>query len=107
MESEGKGKRRRGKGGERKGKGKGEARGAQGRCVRKHSLGIGKAKDGWVGEVGDGLSAAPVLSATKTELRPTYLFHFSLTRRTYRGRMVSPVAEVKSKSPLNGCIETC
>ena len=62
----------RGKGGKEKGKGKGKEGGRpggpQGRCVRKHSHWIGKAKDGWVGEVGDGLSAAPFLSATKTEL---------------------------------------
>ena len=69
MESEGKGKRRREKGGKGKGKERGRPGGPQGRCVRKHSLGIGKAKDGWVGEVGDGLSAAPFLSATKTELQ--------------------------------------
>ena len=68
MESEGKGKRRREKGGERKGKGKGEARGPQGGCGRKHGHLTGRVKAGGVGEVGDGLSAAPFLSATKTEL---------------------------------------
>ena len=80
MESEGKGKRRREKGRKGKGKERGRPGGPQGRCVRKHSHWIGKAKDGWVGEVGDGLSAAPFLSATKTELHLNKLFRGKLTR---------------------------